>query len=371
MIYNQSAIADGDKSVCYSCRRLKEMRHCPNITKMSSILRNIARSLSVNAQKTCPDLPGAGQEVEQEVGEPQILYTHELAVLSKSYIRDIERSYNAYQSFERFFSNKSAPFFIVVPECDVRDFEDLFASGIKKNEISKPPIIMTERQILERANEPVEAALSMGGYYVQQIIKLCFGLTGLARHYMILDPDGFFTRDFDPTYLYRDDVLQYTFHECWHRCRTRHEIDELDEVGHGDSKLIGYGIRFFDASKIIKQALGITVDCFRNYVASPGAFDSSVIQELKLQLVKGGINNFSYAIHIAPFEFQWYGEYLHASRVVLAIPYLFHIVEPSVEVLHIEKDFNEQPGKYGVQYQSVDYENNRETPRVKPVMVYK
>jgi hypothetical protein len=298
-------------------------------------------------------------------------FTHEFAVLSKSYIRDIERSYNAYQSFERFFSNKTTPFFIIVPECDVRDFENLFVSGIEKKEISRLPIIMTEREILERAKEPVEAALSMGGYYVQQIIKLCFGLTGLARHYLILDPDGFFTREFDPAYFYnKNGVLQYPFHECWHRCRSLNEIDALSELGHGDNALTRFGTRFFDASKTIKRILGITIDCFRNYVVSVSVFDSDVIHELKLSLIEGGINNFSYAIRIAPFEFQWYGEYLHASRGVLPLPYLFHIVDPSVEVLHITKDFDMQPGKFGVQYPSIDYGNNKENPRAKPKIVY-
>ena len=342
---------------------LKELRNNLAKTKLGSnliLLRSIMRTFKAH-NKSYGVRPLA----------ESILYIHVFAVLSKSYIRDIHRSYNAYQSFERFFVDKSVPFFIVVPECDVKDFENLFEDGIKKNEISKLPIIMTERDVLERAKEPVEAALSMGGYYVQQIIKLCFGLTGLARHYFILDPDGFFTREFDLAYLYKDGILQYTFHECWHRCRTRNEIDALNEIGHGDSNLAKFGIKFFDASKTIKQILGITADCYRMYVVSVAAFDSDIIRELKLRLINSGVNNFSYAIHIVPFEFQWYGEYLHASRGILPLPYLFHIVEPSVEVLHIEKDFNEQLGKYGVQYPSVDYVNNRENPRVKPIIVCK
>jgi len=94
----------------------------------------------------------------------RIDYQHNFAILSKSYIRDLNRSYNCYESFEKYFlNNEHVPYFIIVPDCDLKSFKLLFTEKHQNRDIAKIPIFMSERQILEASSEPVEAALAMGG----------------------------------------------------------------------------------------------------------------------------------------------------------------------------------------------------------------
>jgi len=204
---------------------------------------------------------------------------------------------------------------------------------------------------------------------VQQIIKLCFGLTKIAKHYFIIDPDGYFTKNFDKNCLYYNGQLKFSFHECWHNARTAEKMIEMNEVGHGDKNLIETGVSFFNGQQAIKLLLKNTDDSFRNYVASPNVFDSTVIHSMKLYLQKNGLQNFSNIIRIMPFEFQWYGEYLNTYFTLIPMPYMFLICEPSVAKWTVKKGYDQDPNKYGIQYQSVDYEKDNVNDRVRPIIV--
>jgi hypothetical protein len=116
------------------------------------------------------------------------------------------RSVNLYQSFEEFFENSEyMPFFMVVPTCDLDLFAKTFNDLLNENKIKKIPIFMTEIEVLKMGSEP---DITFSGAYTMQVAQLCFGLTGIARHYFWIDSDTYFTRKFNKNVLYKNGILK-------------------------------------------------------------------------------------------------------------------------------------------------------------------
>ena len=304
-----------------------------------------------------------------EVKAEQREYKYEFALFTGSFIRDLKRCFFAYQSFEKFFLNP-VPYFICVPENDLKNFESYFYEKLSLKEIKELPNFLTERQVLEMAGEPVEEALQMKGYYLQDCIRLCFGLTGIAKHYLMNDSDGYFIKDFDKKHLYQNGKLKFIFHECWHEPKTAEQMSLLD-FGHGNKEFINLKLSYFDLQKTIKCLLNHDDNNFHNYTCTPSAFDSDVLCDMKNYLIGCGLKNYTNIIRMIPFAFQWYGEYLAKSRKLIPMPFLFFCCEPPVEVWKVKKSFFDDPNKYGIQYQSVDYgKGGIAHDRVSPTIVY-
>lgn len=70
-------------------------------------------------------------------------YQHGLGILNKSFSRDLKRSINLYQSFEKYVLNQeNIPFFIVIPAKDLERFKEEFQSMKNQKLIKKLPILL-------------------------------------------------------------------------------------------------------------------------------------------------------------------------------------------------------------------------------------
>lgn len=291
-------------------------------------------------------------------------YKNDFAILNKSYIKDLKRSFYLYESYER-FSEEKWPFYMVVPKKDIDSFVTFFDKQKKNKLIKGLPVFLSEEEVLSMSGEPVEATLKMPGYYVQQVIKLCFGLTNLSKHYFIIDSDIFFTKPFNKSILYDNQVLKFSFHQNNHSCKNPDNIS-----GHGDHLLHSVGVSYYEAEKTIKLVLKNKDDCYRNYVSASTAFDSDILYRFKKYLVENGLVNFTNIIRIVPFEFQWYGEFLYTYGHFIAMSFVFDICESNVRICKLSKDSK----KIGVVYPSTDW-RDRKNPKAnkfdKPDLVYK
>ena len=75
-------------------------------------------------------------------------YKNEFAVLNKSFKRDVKRSANLYESFEKYYIGaENIPFYIVIPETDLDLFKSEFNSLKLENKIKGLPIFITEHKI--------------------------------------------------------------------------------------------------------------------------------------------------------------------------------------------------------------------------------
>ncbi len=302
-------------------------------------------------------------------------YKHDFAMLTCSFSRDMKRCFNAYQSYEKFFVEK-VPYYLCVPEHDLEDFNKYFLEGANEHKIDALPTFISERQLIEMAGEPVESVLALPGYYLQDAIRLSFGLTGLSKHYFMNDSDGYFIKKFNLKYLYKNGKLMFSFHEVWHAGKTEKEMMDLTKtfgLGHGNKEFIDLGISYFDIQQMIKTLLNSHDKKFRNFTCTPSSFDSEVICELHKVIQKNGLKSFTNAIRMIPFAFQWYGEFLVKKDKLISMPFLFFTCEPHVETWKVQRDYFEDPSKFGIQYQSVDYsQGNGGIPhdRIKPNIFY-
>jgi hypothetical protein len=332
----------------------------------------IKRELLVDLTRVV-ELSGTGDRETNEKAIPliseQLSYEHDFAFVSKSFRRDLLRSLNSYISFEKYFlGSENTPYYIIVPDADLESFHAVFQTACRQGDINHIPLIVNEETILERTGQPYSACQAMEGYYLQQVIKLSFGLTGIARNYMLIDADCYFIHPFDRNHLLAPDRPACFIHEAWHGGFSRQELERNREMGHGDARLAGFDYRFIDAAVLIKTVLGATSAIYRNYVVSANIIDSNIIRALNTHLKTRGIANFVYAIQVAPFEFQWYGEYLYMTQDVATRPYPFFSVDPSEIGVVLQRNQFSPFGKFGIQYQSVDYSSgtSEEHSRIAP-----
>lgn len=304
-----------------------------------------------------------------------IKYQHDFVMFTCSFRRDLERCFNAYESFEK-HTKEQMPYFICVPENDLMDFETLFKNKINTKQIKKIPVFITERWLMEVAGEPIDSALELPGYYRQDALRLAFGLTDIAKHYFMNDSDGYFTKEFDKNMLYRKNKLMFSFHETWHKPKTQNEMQAITDKfghGHGNLEFINLGVSYFDIQKTVKVMLGNNTNKYRNYTCTPTCFDSSVVTQLKKQLEHVGVVSFSNAIRMIPFAFQWYGEFLDKIGLLIPMPFMFFTCESHVKVWKVKRDHFDDPMKIGIQYQSVDYSKKvggEAHDRIRPVIEY-
>lgn len=298
-------------------------------------------------------------------------YQHEFVMLTCSYKRDLERCFNAYQSFENFFVEE-VPYYICVPENDLEFFESRFNTGISDKKIEKFPIFMTESELMRLAGEPADYSVTMPGYYLQDALRLSFGLTGISRHYFMNDSDGYFIKKFSKDSLYKNGQLMFSFHEVYHNAKSSIER-ETSGFEHGNKEFMDLYLRYYDIERSIKCILKSDSDKFSNYTCTPTSFDSDIIKEMRGYIVKEGFGNFTNIIRMVPFAFQWYGEYLMKTNRLIPQPFLFFTVEPHIVELRVPPSHFDDPLKVGIQYQSVDYSGGSggvPHDRVKPEIIF-
>ena len=202
-------------------------------------------------------------------------YQYDLAVLNKSFKRDLERSVILYKSFEKYFLGaEKVPFFMVIPVKDWELFIDRFQDLKEQKEIKLLPQFITEQEVFERCNEsdvPIEGWLS------QQVIKLCFGSTRIAKNHIMIDSDNYFVKDFDSKILFKNGILKTI---SWKLPNSRIEEDKTTIVNGFISPVLrnnGHAISTHDMHIFIKDFFGNKKQDFYVFVLSPFLFNSDAL----------------------------------------------------------------------------------------------
>jgi len=281
-------------------------------------------------------------------------YQYDLAIMNKSFKRDLERSVILYQSFERYFLGADkTPFFIVIPAKDWDLFVNRFKILKDNNDIKNTPQFISEQEVFERCNEP---DVSGNGNIAQQVVKLCFGSTKIAKNYIMMDSDNYFTKDFNPKILFKNGVLK-TF--AWKLPKSRIENNKNRKLGCCASPIMrnnGQSITAYDMHVFIKDFFGNKNQEFYEFVTSPFLFDSNALIRMKKLIDKKGGYKIATLIRLIPFEMQWYGEYMLQHENFINIDGIMTVVN-SPDECHPEDGGS---NSYGFCFQSViyDYENH-------------
>lgn len=278
-------------------------------------------------------------------------YQHNFVILNKSFSKDLERSVNLYISFEKHFKGfEDVPFIIIIPASDLSLFNKRFEQ--EKPNLKKLPIIKTDEEILFKTGEPLPLN---NGWWTQQVIKLCFGLTDYSRYYFIIDSDIYFTKDYDwhKELIFKDNLAPFFLTNS---CLSKDEIES--------EKLKAYSTRdriewsFYGVKSLVKSILGSSDDCYRGYVLGYQIFDSEIIKQLKDHIRERGVHSFTHLITLVPFEFQWYGEYLNMQKKINSAYPIFSYYGLDNSYCRSESNV-EDPRSFGIWFQSIDYENDK------------
>jgi glycosyltransferase involved in cell wall biosynthesis len=247
--------------------------------------------------------PSQNKEIKKHNGG-SIDYIHDFAVMNKSYFKDMEWSVALYQSWCKFAVRK-APFFIVVPRKDFIVFERRFKDELAIGTIIEIPFLLSEEDVLEESS--ITCPQNFTGWHVQQIIKLCFSKTKLARHYLALDSSMIFTKPFDYRTLYSEDGYFCTAASAVEKNKFYGDYLHTNEKGWLNGALVNLS----ESLEAICKFMGNQSNQTHWYIATSGFFDSDIAESLEIFAQNNEVDGFVGLILIAPYEFAWYGEYVY------------------------------------------------------------
>ena len=228
-------------------------------------------------------------------------------MLLKSYAGDVDLAKRLLASYDK-YNHEGLPLYVVVPEADVRRFEELAGANVT---------VLSEAALGQYLVEQPVAGVRPG-YINQEIVKLGFWELDLTDNYFCVDSDAVFVRPFRRDDFMRDETTPYTvlvednelkveprYYEQHWKGRERHlrRIQEL--VGLDDRRLL---------------------TCHGHQVMS-----STVLRSLKQDFLEPRGWSYAEMLAEAPYEFSWYNFWLQKSQ---AIP--IAVREPLVKTFHHE-----------------------------------
>lgn len=255
-------------------------------------------------------------------------YVHDFAFFNKTYIKDAQWSLTLYASFER-FAVELVPYYVVAPDHDLLEIKNLFFVALKSEEIKSLPFFVSEESILSCASISTDLVSKLysdgNGWFVQQIVKLALGKSGLAKNYFTIDSACFFLRNFDYKKLFfstSGELLTQASHIFRHD-----QYEFLDQ--HGELGIFQYNrVNASDVFSYIHDTVGGNNESTHWYTSTTGIFSSYAILKFEEFLFDKGFDGLAGAIYAAPYELTWYGEFVYNHKPVPFIP-----VDPSI--LHI------------------------------------
>src|SRR5574344_2445345 len=121
---------------------------------------------------------------------------YNLVLFCKTYIGDLDRLINLKQSIDKYNAD-NLPVYFVAPKSDI---EKISKNIIKGNETYSLNNVSDEEVLGINGNHEQS-------WYSQQIIKLSFWKLGICKHYLSLDSDCLFIRNFyEKDFIYNENI---------------------------------------------------------------------------------------------------------------------------------------------------------------------
>ncbi|MBQ4130234.1 MAG: hypothetical protein IJD69_02560 [Alphaproteobacteria bacterium] len=207
------------------------------------------------------------------------MYKYNFALFCKSFRGDFERARTLKESIDTFNAD-ALPFVMVVPESDYQMFSAL-RHGHEKYDF----ILMTDEQVLQENGIQIPQGGVKQSWSAQQIIKMGFYKTNLARFYAIYDSDAYFIANFHMSdYMYNDDVPYIIYNDALSSTMAHRQFRATEYFGRR-----GKPYDFVHLSQV---------------------FSSNVLRHMADNLLAPQQMTFVDLIKIHPYEFDWYGEYV-------------------------------------------------------------
>ncbi|MDD2839595.1 MAG: DUF6492 family protein [Rickettsiales bacterium] len=230
---------------------------------------------------------------------------HNFIIFCKSHRKDINRFKVLKETIDNFNEDK-IPFYVVCPRVD----KELFLS-LKNGKEGYEYQVITDEEVLGIDKNHKQ------NWYSQQIVKLSFYKTNIAEHFLIIDSDCYFLRNFKKSDFMANENTPYI------------------NLDFGNINFIT--LLFVKEEKIEKDSEGRFVNDTDSFfglktknagILIPFVASSKVLKEMDIYLAKEKNMTFDDLIKSYPFEMMWYKSYLLKFKPIsyeFSHPTFFHV----------------------------------------------
>jgi len=220
-----------------------------------------------------------------------------LVLFCKTYHNDVHRARRLAKSVAR-FNRDNLPFYLCYPNEDESHFRELVAEfrlqAIHDADILKLTLPLGKKQ--QPTLPPNE---------LQQVTKVEFWRLGLCRHFVLLDADSYFIRDFGAADFLYDEATPYTVMN-----EGRHVLEFAARTG--NRKILHQYTELRERAKQLFDRPGKLYD----FAPTPCVYSCAVWEALYEDYAKPRGMSFYDLIEFFPCETQWYGEFMLARRPI-------------------------------------------------------
>ncbi|RDU62096.1 DUF6492 family protein [Helicobacter sp. MIT 14-3879] len=158
------------------------------------------------------------------------------------------------------------------------------------------------------------------GYINQEIAKLCFFESNIAEHYLCIDSDSIFIRDFKKEDFFYDDSTPYI---CLVQDKDLHSKPYYKDFAKARINNIK---KIFDFLELKDKRLRT---CHNTQIIS-----SIVMKDFKIKVMQNKNLSYSDLLKISPFEFTWYSAYFQKCGIINEVS-----IEPFFKMYHTKVEY--------------------------------
>ncbi len=230
-------------------------------------------------------------------GRDDMASSHALALFCKSFRGDLERCARLVESIRR-HNRDGLPCYVSIPAGDRQAFaQALGGEGVE---------LVTDEEVIGGAIPQTWTS--------QQLVKLRFARLGLARNIVWFDSDFVIIRDFTRQEFLAYEDVPYTLFESFQRNLFRDRVlgDPAEDPEY--ARMLSGLERPFS---IIRDTFGRRGPLY--FFGAPVVWSAAVVAALERWAMERGLS-FEMLLSIAPFELNWYGEFLFAKQTIPVVP---------------------------------------------------
>ena len=223
-----------------------------------------------------------------------------LVLFCKSYAPDLERCVQLVRSVER-YNQDGIAFYLSVPREDQARFQDrLGRVGVNY-----------------LVDEDIVRAEVVQSWRIQQLLKFGFAKTGIAENYLLVDSDFVLIRNFTRDEFFAFPGVPYTI--CW---ETRSNPFQRRLIGTGDADDDQHYPKMLTEVRAGVRKIQETFGRRGPWLSfgAPAIWASRVVVALEEDAKTNRGLDLIGLLEQAPFEMNWYGEFLLASRAIPMVP---------------------------------------------------
>ena len=233
-------------------------------------------------------------------------YKHEVILFCKSYHKDIERVQILFDSIQK-FNKDSLPFYLCIPKSDLQLFQNtLGTTGYE---------IVFDDDLSDIQEQ---------SHFTQQLFKMEFYKTNIARYFFLADSDMYFIKDFYKHDFVTENGIPYmTLHEC-------KDFLEYSTCMFGDNRLNEW---FIGERLPIMKLFGRSGKPY-DYSGSANLYASEIFESLLNNYCVPNNLTFLDLLKYCSSENTWYGEWALASN------FKFYPCAPMFKTFHTKWQYD-------------------------------